>query len=652
MDRFHDERQDRADASPEAPSGGERSARELGRHPAHRRTSFLVRAAMAARPVWYGAAVGLLVLGIHGLALRVGSASASPRVQYGLRAAILVVAAVAAAAMWWARRRGRVWDADLLPALMGGLGALTILTALNGTPFDLYGLQGDQHFRTEYVTRFADDWRGADYTYRGLPAYYAPTYFWLLGRAADLGGIEPYHMLKYGTIAVVFLAPIASYLLWRQIVSPRVAALISVALLIVPTLNETYAWIVLVAFVPWWLLVGHNVGRPGVRRWHPVVLGLVGAVLFTTYYYYFFIIPLALAGEAVVARARDRLAWRQIGRNVGRTFTILGVAALGSAVYWAPLAWNFVTAEDFTPLNNRWLTVHSGTLALPMLEPSVLGALCLAGLVFLVATVKEALPRAMTVLLVSLFIWHAVGYVAALIDMPLMSFRMREMVPILMLAAAMMAAARVAALAAPHVSRDVIWRFAATGVMLLVVLAGNHFVNLVLDQSRTAHNQTLPSGTLPSGSLPNPGSTAPAPTPPETLRTIIDARYQGDGHPVVLTSRADLLAYYPYYGFVQWNANYSHPTAQFRGRIDFLTELARAGSPLEFAERLDNNRYDRIDVLVLPYDGGTLTFRYWDDAFPYGTVGRDILIPRFLVTTDYFAISLAGDMLVAVRQRP
>lgn len=644
MEHLLDDDLDRPAAMPasrEAVSEPEKTA-DPGPSPASaREKGMLLHSLVASRPLIFAAAAGLVVLAIQALGILAGFNPFSPRTLYGLRAAPIIIAAAVGGAMWWARRRGWSWDADLVPALFAGIGALTVLTALHGTPFDLHGLVGDQLFRTESVTRFADSWRLDDYTYRGLPAYYAPGFFWLLGRAADLSGTTPWHMLKFGTVAVAFLAPLVAYLLWRRIVSPRVAALISATPLILPALDETYAWVVIAAFLPWWLDAGHDLRRAGVRRWHPVLLGLIGAALFSVYYYYFFLLPIVLCVQFLARRYGE--FDRQRAR---RTCLILAVAAAGSAPYWAPLAWNFLTGPHFESLNNRWLTPNSGKLALPMLEPSVVGALCLIGLVYLVATIREALSRAMLIVLVALYAWHAVGFLFMLVDKPLMSFRMRELVPVLLLAAAAIAAGRVSSLAARTVSTEMVWRFAAVGTALLAIFTGNRFVDLVLAEAPSAHNQSLPNGQLPPFHEVDAQPWKDA--APERLRNAIDAGYSGRGHPVVLTDHSNLLALYPYYGFVQWNANYSHPTSQFHQRLDFLEQAARSAGPAEFAERMRDNPYDRIDVLVLHSSKDTLTLRVRDDAFPFGTAVRQIIIPRSLVHPAQFDISTVDGTVVAV----
>ncbi|MEU4245398.1 arabinofuranosyltransferase [Actinoplanes sp. NPDC026619] len=596
------------------------------------------------RPLIFAAGAALVVLLIHLAAVAAGVNPYSGRTQYGLHSLPIVVAVLAVGAVWWARRSGRTWDADLLPALFGGLGSLTLLIALHGTPFDILGLTGDQTFRQEAVTRFADTWHLDDYMYKGLPAYYAPAYFWVLGRVAAIADITPWHMLKLGTITVAFVAPILSYLLWRRIVAVRTAAIISATALVVPWLTEAYAAIVVVTFIPWWLEVGFGLTRKGVKRLHPVLLGLIGAAFFLCYYYFFFIIPFVLVLHYFVARHGGWHSWRE----TGRTAVILGIAAAGSAIYWAPLAWSMLTSPNVESLNNRWIILESGTLALPFFEPSVFGALCLTGLVFLVVTAREALSRALLILLVALYVWQVAGFPFMLADQPLMSFRMRELVPVVLLAAAAMAGVRLAGYATEHLSRDVVGRLAVAGGLLLVVFAGDRFVFSVLDSAKVAHNQTMPFGDLPPYHREDAQASA---IPPGPAAAAIDEMYTGDGHPVVLTNRYELMAIKPYYGFVEFNANYSHPSSQFHPRIDYVRQLAAATTPAQFAAGFDNNPYDKIDVLVLGLkDKDNLIFVYGDDAFPFGTVNTEITIPRKLVQPKYFDIKQIGNDVVAVRR--
>src|ERR1700752_3686838 len=84
--------------------------------------------------------------------------------RYALEVFAVLAVIVGASACWLASRSGRDWDADLIPALAGAVATFTLLGMLHGTPWGPNGLDGDQSFRTEFVTRFASSWQNADYT--------------------------------------------------------------------------------------------------------------------------------------------------------------------------------------------------------------------------------------------------------------------------------------------------------------------------------------------------------------------------------------------------------------------------------------------------------------------------------------------------------
>jgi galactan 5-O-arabinofuranosyltransferase len=258
------------------------------------------------------------------------------------------------------------------------------------------------------------------------------------------------------------------------------------------------------------------------------------------------------------------------------------------------------------------------------------------------------------IIFVSLYVWHALGWFFAAVEMPLMSFRMKALVPMVLLAATALALVRgtryaIERLSAVRVPAGHVWRIVAGGAVLLAVFAGDGFVSTVVDDERVraAHNETFPSGRLPGFHDEEAKAILPA---AESVRSVISAGYSGSGHPVLLSDRLDLFAFYPYYGFVQWNANYSHPTARYHHRMDFLDEVARAGTPGEFAERTGANPYDRIDVLVLRVEKDMLIYQSTDDAFPFGTTTRRVRIPVRLVGPEHFHLTRLDGYLVAVRR--
>ena len=590
----------------------------------------------------------------------------APFFRYTMEVAVIVAVGLGALATWWAARRGWSWDADLWPALFGGVAAFSLLGALRGTPFAPGGLGGDQAFRTEAITRFADTWQNVDFTYQGLPSFYAPAYFWVLGRVADLAAIEPWLMTKYGTIAAAMLVPLVCFVLWRRLVPPRVAALIAVVPLVVQNYYEPYAWLVIVAFVPWWLETVHGVVRPDVRGWHPVVLGLIGAVLFMAYYYFFFVGAVALVIHLVVQGMRRDVDTRQLRRAV----LALGVAAVASAVFWLPLGISLLSTHD-PVMPSRWFSDTHGLPRLPFLQPTISGLVALVGLCFLVLTARtETLSRALSIFLAATYVWYLVGWPAAVLGTPLLTFRSGPFVPLILMTAGVLGLVRAARLLAARaaarpvspggLNTDHVRALTGIAAVLLLLFAVRTFmVTATADPfMAVARDERLPDGNVTpyAGSLPPP-ATQPDPTPPpdptyvngRSIQRAIDSRYTAPGHPVVLSTRADVLALNPYYGFVQWQFFYSHPAADFAGRIEFLRQVA-GSAPQEFARLTADNPFDRIDAFVLRAVGDDLVFEYRDDNFPDRTKAGTVTFARSVFDSAAFDVVDLGNYVVAVRR--
>ena len=100
-------------------------------------------------------------------------------------------------------------------AVFMGVGTLLVLI---GSPFPPAGTLGDQGFRIASIERFSQSLSLSDFSYRGLPAFYPPAFFYLLGRLSAWCGIPAYEALKLGLVAVAALVPICTYRLWSRLV--------------------------------------------------------------------------------------------------------------------------------------------------------------------------------------------------------------------------------------------------------------------------------------------------------------------------------------------------------------------------------------------------------------------------------------------------
>ena len=146
--------------------------------------------------------------------------------------------------------------------LCGAYLAVGATIALSGSAFPILGTGVDQGFRVAQVEHFIHTLALTDYAYRGLPAFYPPLYFWLLGRIGALTQAPAYQVVKLGALLVAFAVPLVTAWFWSKI-TPRRAFVIAVvrATVIVPNLYEPHEWLALVIFVPWWLSFVLHTGR-------------------------------------------------------------------------------------------------------------------------------------------------------------------------------------------------------------------------------------------------------------------------------------------------------------------------------------------------------------------------------------------------------
>ena len=549
-------------------------------------------------------------------------------VEYEVRA--LVVVLVGLAAYGW--RKGHPQDhppggVELVPVLVGTIAAIALGTALTGTDFAPGGLGGDQTFRTAAVTRFADSWHNADFTMRGLPSFYPPSYFWVLGRLSHVFGLEPWRMLKIGAIVTAFLVPILAFVLWRRVVSDRVAALFSVVVIVVNNFYEPYAWIVIVAIVPWWLEVMHGLRREGAKPGNPVALGVVGALLVMTYSYFFALAVIAFVLHLVAERAAGTIDRQRIVRSA----KVLAVTGIVSAPYWLPLVLSILRSDQPSSLANRWFNAGHTTLPMPMLENTPVGVVALVGFVYLVWAVKrDAVARGLLTFLVAAYCWYLLGALGVATDHPLLSFRGKPMIPMVLLFGGLLGLVRFTEFASSRWDRDDVARVAVALAVALGVYVSQTFVSEIRDSSliKAANEASISSA---ASDLEN------------TIESLVGR------HATLVSSRLDLLVLYPNHAFVVWDAHYAHPAAEFDQRVAYLRDLSHVNDPQEFADRAAHNPYDAIDAFVLNVDPDTdeLVYTVTADDFPKGVKKIEIRFSRAQFA-DFDLIPVGNDVL-AVR---
>ncbi|HEX5586766.1 MAG TPA: arabinofuranosyltransferase [Acidimicrobiia bacterium] len=556
---------------------------------------------------------------------------ADPTTDVVVWLSLLVVVGAAAGILVAGRGRdpqGR--NRAVLVALLAGLFlAVAAALVLRDSDFPPLGVALDQGFRVASITKYAHTWSLVDFAYQGLPAFYPPLFFWILGRTSAWTSIEPYEALKLGLLGVALVVPVLGLALWKRVVHDWwIALALALVTLAFHDWYEPYAWLAVAVFVPWWLAWVLQVGaRDDPSRAAPsraVVVGgaAIGGALVCTYYYFFFIgaVQLVLL-----------LALRPLGRRYGvalpfaharRALVVLAGAALFSAVYWLPLAVSILTTPGARSMQNRYYDPTQAGFPLHFLEFDLLGWIMLFGLVSLALTMfRSQVAMALATMLAAAYAWFALGYLGVLVDEPLLTVKTLPLIDIVLLAGAALGAVDVAR--AVRRAPALVERFGPRGVtasvaVLTVVVAialGRDAITAIpyVEEQRAA-------------------------TVPTLLLTTFERATRGRAaDTVVLTDQEQLPEYLPVFVFNVWNAHYSNPAAQFDDRTRFLERLAAERDPTVFAAALAHNRYDDVASIALMREGDTLPYHFFDDAFPHGVAARTIVFRTEQFDDRWFA---------------
>ncbi|MGZ4512314.1 MAG: galactan 5-O-arabinofuranosyltransferase [Mycobacterium sp.] len=561
-------------------------------------------------------------------------------------------------AVGWAwRRSGRYrWLTQL-----GGLvfvSAFTVVTLgmpLGATRLYLFGISVDQQFRTEYLTRLADSPALRDMTYIGLPPYYPPGWFWIGGRAAALSGTPAWEMFKPWAITSITIAVAVALVLWWRMVRFEYALIVTTATAAVTLAYgspEPYAAMLTVLLPPVLVLTWSGL-RGGERGggWAAVV----GAGIFLgfTATWYSLLFALSAFTMLLMALAAAGTRWRRGGFKDAldplRRVAIIGVitAAIG-ATTWLP----FLLRAAHSPVSNtgsanHYLPADGAVLTFPMLQFSLLGAICLLGALWLVVRARSSVRAgALAIGVLAIYLWSLLSMLTTLARTTLLSFRLQPTLTVLLVAAGAFGFIEaVRALSAR--GRAVLPVAGAVG--LAAAIAFSQDIPDVLRPDLTiAYTDT--DGNGQRGDRRPPSSEKFYPDIDHAIATVT-------GRPrdqtVVMTADYSFLSFYPYWGFQGLTSHYANPLAQFDLRAAQINKWAKLKSADELIHALDTCPWPPPTVFLMRRGAnGNYTLRLAEDVYPNQPNVRRYTIDlrAALFDSPQFVVHSAGPFVVAIRK--
>ncbi len=556
----------------------------------------------------------------------------------------------------WGRSGRHRWLAQL-----GGLvfvSAFTVVTLgmpLGATKLYLFGISVDQQFRTEYLTRLADSPALRDMTYMGLPPYYPPGWFWIGGRAAALSGTPAWEMFKPWAITSITIAVAVALVLWWRMVRFEYALIVTTATAAVTLAYgspEPYAAMITVLFPPMLVLTWSGL-RGGERGGGWAAVAGAGIFLGFTATWYSLLFVFSALTMLLMALAAAGTRWRRGGFKDAldplRRLAVIGVitAAIG-ATTWLP----FLLRAAHSPVSNtgsanHYLPADGAVLTFPMLQFSLLGAICLLGALWLVVRARSSVRAgALGIGVLAVYLWSLLSMLTTLARTTLLSFRLQPTLTVLLVAAGAFGFIEaVRALSAR--GRAVLPVAGAVG--LAAAIAFSQDIPDVLRPDLTiAYTDT--DGNGQRGDRRPPGSEK---FYPDIDHAIAAVTGKPRDQTVVMTADYSFLSFYPYWGFQGLTSHYANPLAQFDLRANQINKWATLKSADELLHALDTCPWPPPTVFLMRRGAnGNYTLRLAEDVYPNQPNVRRYTIDlrAALFDSPQFVVHSAGPFVVAIRK--
>ncbi|WP_170062372.1 arabinofuranosyltransferase, partial [Mycobacterium intermedium] len=350
----------------------------------------------------------------------------------------------------------------------------------------------------------------------------------------------------------------------------------------------------------------------------------------------------------VLAASRWRTNRKAALDPLYRLAVIAVIAAAIASITWLP----YLLRTLNSPVSDsgsaqHYLPADGAQLSFPMLQFSLLGAICMIGTLWLVIRARSSVrAAALGIGVLALYLWSLLSMLTTLARTTLLSFRLQPTLSVLLVAAGVFGFIEAARALAGR-SRVVLPLAAAIG--LTGAIAFSQDIPDVLRPDITiAYTDT--DGHGERGDRRPPSS--------EKYYPAIDATIQRvTGKPrdetVVLTADYSFLSFYPYWGFQGLTPHYANPLAQFDKRAAAIESWSKLQTTDEFISALDKLPWQPPTVFLMRRGAGnTYTLRLAEDVYPNQPNVRryTVELKSSLFTDPRFAVETIGPFVLAIRK--
>lgn len=600
-------------------------------------------------------------VGLYAFSLVEWPAFNSSNVTRALTTLGQVVCAVAFAAAIVLYRRGtHEWSAKVLTWVgLSGFVTVTLGMPLAATKLYLFGISVDQEFRTEYLTRLTDSAALRDMTYQDIPPFYPAGWFWIGGRVGNLLGMDGWEVFKPFAIGFLAVTAVLAFTLWKRLIRADLAVAVSAvttAIVVAYASPEAYSAVIALLIAPAFILAWGALNRPSqvgmngpsqrpdgsngplMPKGAPQNWGwgaVVGTGLFLGLAATFYTLYLGLAAFAVTLMAiasavlgiRAQKTWRAAIPVAIRFVAIAAISGLVALTVWLPYLIDALTGTPSTSGTALHYLPESGaTLPFPMFEFSLLGALCMAGTLWIaVRAASSRRAQALAIGVVAIYLWTLLSMAATVAGTTLLSFRLESVLIVLLGAAGVFGFLEGSKAIYQAVNEPPKFKIAAVVVAAVGALSFAQNIPQVLQSEITvAYSDTDGDGVRADKRPPSAVSYYG-----DIDAALTDQLGKPRDQTVVLTADTSFLSYYPYFGFQGLTSHYANPLAQFDRRATAIEDWSKLETPDQLVAALDNSEWRAPDAFLFRRSADGYTLRLAEDVYP-----NDPNVRRYSVTFD------------------
>ncbi|WP_068272588.1 galactan 5-O-arabinofuranosyltransferase [Aldersonia kunmingensis] len=543
---------------------------------------------------------------------------------------------------------------------LSGFVTVTLGMPLSATKLYLLGISVDQQFRTEYLTRLTDSAALHDMTYADLPPYYPAGWFWIGGRVANVFGMDGWEVFKPYAIGSLAVVAVVALVLWTELIRADWAVVTATAVtsvLLAFGSPEPYGAVIALLLGPVLILAWGALYRPEAGA-HVGWAATVGTGLFvgfaaTFYTLYAGFAAFAVATMAVVAAAagvRRNGWWRGVVPPALRLAIIGAIALLVALIVWLPYLLELRTTRPAgSGTATHYLPDAGAHFPLPMLDPSLLGALCMLGtlwLVFRSATSRRA--QALGIGVVALYLWVLASMAFTALGNTLLSFRLEPILLALLAAAGVFGFLEASRALYQFFGEPPRFRAAVAIVGALGAAAfAQDIPHTLTPEITTAYTDTDGDGVRADQRPPSAVSHYA-----EIDRLLTEQLPRPRNETVVLTADISFLSYYPYYGFQALTSHYANPLGDFDGRAAAIARWSELQTADELIAALDASPWRGPDAILFRQSEDGFTLRLAEDVYPNDPNVRryTVTFPKELFDDPRFEVTEIGPFVLVVRR--